>query len=84
MIRTDSFEEMELLLPFYVNGTLNAQDTHLINCALAQSPVLWPRLTENCSISSCLKAGYNALLTGATGIEDQLLGLLCQIEALEQ
>lgn len=51
------FEEVALLLPFYVNGSLGDADIARVDTALAQSPELREELADIQALSSLVSAG---------------------------
>lgn len=57
MPKDPDFENLSLLLPFYVNGTLGADDTAKVDAALATSPELRDELTEIGRLAQGVKTG---------------------------
>jgi hypothetical protein len=65
-------DELKLLLPFYVNGTLNAQDCARIDQGLATSAELRKELDELNSLAQVVREGGQAMGQEQSDIEAQL------------
>jgi hypothetical protein len=70
-----------LLLPFYVNGTLGADDRALLDLALAGSPQLRAELAETEHIAALVRAGGPSLVGNAGPHRTRLDELLTAIRA---
>jgi hypothetical protein len=84
MTKRDPFEELELLLPFYVNGTLSAADHKRVDDALATSPELAGSLQAQIMLAHRIKRDGAALLAGGRSQDEQLAQILSKIDALPQ
>jgi hypothetical protein len=82
MTPQEAFEEMELLLPFYVNGTLSAADRQRVDAGLEVSPSLRASLAEHRGVASRIQDGSASMLAGGRGQEHLLQDVLAKIDAL--
>ena len=74
--------ELPLLLPFYVNGTLSADEKARVEAALAADPDLRVELEAVQRIAALVRRGGAQLApSDETGAPDRLLGLLSRIDA---
>jgi hypothetical protein len=84
MTQRDTFEELDMLLPFYVNGTLSAADHKRVVDALATSPELAESLQAQLMLANKIKLGGAALIAGGRSQDEQLAQILSKIDALPQ
>jgi hypothetical protein len=82
MTKRDPFEELELLLPFYVNGTLSVADLKRVDDGLDMSLALAGSLQAQRLMASKIKLGGAALLAGGRSLDDQLDHIHSKIDAL--
>lgn len=73
-----------LLLPFYVNGTLGADERAALERALAQSPDLRAELAETEAIAAMVRAGGAGLSVGPASGRDRLENLLGAIRSIQR
>jgi hypothetical protein len=79
MLSTDETEAIAVLLPFYVNGTLNAAECARVDAALAVSGVLREELAAIGNLAQMAKAGGNEIMQGDDRSEVRLDKVLGQI-----
>jgi anti-sigma factor RsiW len=82
MTQRDTFEELELLLPFYVNGTLGADDRLKVEQALASAPHLRASLGQQVQLSQRLKVEGETWLEPCESLDDQLSVIWARIDDL--
>lgn len=78
----DTLEELELLLPFYVNRTLSNADRQTVEAALAVTPDLRAALAEHQFVAGRIQEGSVSMLSGGSDTERQLHDVLTKIDAL--
>jgi hypothetical protein len=77
MTQRDTFEELDMLLPFYVNG-----DHKRVVDALATSPELAESLQAQLMLANKIKLDGAALVAGGRSLDDQLHHIHSKIDAL--
>jgi hypothetical protein len=82
MTLRDTFEELDLLLPFYVNGTLSAADHKRVDDGLDKSLELAGSLQAQRLMASKIKRAGATLLAGGGSLDDQLDQIHGKIDAL--
>jgi anti-sigma factor RsiW len=65
MNHNDEDAELEFLLPFYINGTLDADECAKVDAALARSPQLRSELEQLSQIARAVKTGGREMTQGA-------------------
>jgi hypothetical protein len=81
MPKDPDFENLSLLLPFYVNGTLGADDTAKVDAALATSPELRDELAEIGRLAQGVKTGGRDLGQGDDARVQRVAAKLAQAPA---
>ena len=79
MASNDDFDELEGLLPFYINDSLSDRERKRIDVALATSPSLRTKLDEQIAISQVVKQQGEKMVEGGTDREESLKGVLSQL-----
>ncbi len=82
MTTTDDLDDLELLLPFYVNGTLSLGERARIEAALADSAYLRQQLNAVQHLSIVVKQGGEAMVAGASDPEKRLERLSARLDDL--
>lgn len=77
-----NIDELELLLPFYANGTLSVGERDLVDATLTQSEALRTSLAEIVVLANRVKADSLAFVEGGTSQNSQLENVLSRIDAL--
>lgn len=77
------FEELALMLPFYANGTLNADDTARVKDALAKDAALRDELAEVEALSGLVSAGGDDWETARKPADEERLSRLMDRIAAE-
>ncbi len=83
MTEINNIEELEHMLPFYANGTLQERDRLAVDAALDQSQHLQAVLREHLILMSEVKGGGEMLTRASRPIDEQLEIVLARIDALE-
>jgi hypothetical protein len=81
MPMTSEVEDLVKLLPFYVNGTLNAADCARVDAALAVSVDLHSELSTHNMLAQIVKAGGTGLTIEQGNTEDNLATIMAQLPA---
>ena len=81
MAEDPKFSRLSQLLPFYVNGTLGADETAQIDAALATSPALQEELAVIGRLAQGVKTGGRELTQGEEGDFERQAARLGQIAA---
>jgi hypothetical protein len=76
MANHEDFEELDGLLPFFVNGTLGADDRARIEVALAASHDLRANLVAQEQFAHQIKAQGEKLMEGSSDVEERLITVL--------
>ncbi len=79
MAPQDDFEEMDALLPFYVNGTLGADDRARLDAALTVSPGLRAALLAEEGFAQRIRIEGEKLMDGHKDVEARLKAVLGQL-----
>jgi hypothetical protein len=82
MTDPDQLSEMELLLPFYINGTLSLVDQGRVEAALAQSADLRAALEEQIALSLRVKSEGATFMEEARHVDVLLNDVLGKIDEL--
>lgn len=77
-----NIEELESLLPFYVNGTLSAGERNLVDAALAHSKPLRAALAQTVLLANRVKVDSITFVEGGTSLNSQLANVMSRIDAL--
>jgi hypothetical protein len=77
-----NIEELESLLPFYVNGTLSAGERLFVDAALAQSEPLRAALAQTVLLANRVKVDSTTFVEGGTSLNSQLANVMSRIDAL--
>ncbi len=80
MKQNEDYDPLALLLPFYVNGTLDAADCAQIDAALANSPELRDELALLSGIARAVKKGGRVMTEESDHSEARLEKMLGQLE----
>ena len=72
-------DALHMLLPFYVNGTLDPVQRGLVDAALARSSELRAELAEVAALGARLKKGGAEALTGRDETDQRLSALLARL-----
>jgi anti-sigma factor RsiW len=84
MPKSDEIEELTLLLPFYVNGTLDAEACARVDAALAHSADLRVELATLNRLARSVKEGGRGMNEGADNKEQHLAKVTEAIKAHEK
>jgi hypothetical protein len=69
-------DDLKMLLPFYVNGTLGAEDCARIDAGLTLSAELRNELDELNGLAQSVREGGHSMIQGEDRVEEQLQALL--------
>jgi hypothetical protein len=79
MASNDDFNELEGLLPFYINDSLSDRERLQIESALVTSSALREKLDEQIAISQVVKQQGEKMTEGGIDCEESLKGVLSQL-----
>lgn len=80
MLNVDEIEDIAMLLPFYVNGTLSAAECRRVDAAVAVSSELRDELAAIGHMAHMVKTGGNAIMQADEGSEARLDAVQGQLD----